>query len=160
MKTYKKHTEKYLDGTKGAWRPTLIAAKYGSDGHPIEWKEIVVVSCHECGHQFGVGGDDDGPQIQEGGTFHMPVRCWHCKCINDVTLEDHSTDVGKKHFASLQTQARQDVKNARVRALQQKIMEQTLRDLEKNALAQAQQLLPDDTQNPQELFKKHLANLN
>lgn len=150
MKTFKKHHQEHLDDTKGAWRPTLVATVFGSDGHPVAWKEIVVVSCHECGLQYGVGGDE--AQIQENGQTDRPVTCHHCKTTDHHHYDLHADAVGREHFAKLKKQAEDDVKEARLRVLKQLIAEQIRKEADDRAMEAAKQILPDGANNPQELF--------
>src|SRR5574342_410419 len=110
MKNFKKHHLEHLDDTRGAWRPSLIASVHGADGHPVAWKEIVVVSCPNCGCQFGVGGDNNGPQIKADGTTDEPVTCYHCKWSDHMTFEKHQESAGREHFAKLKAEAEQSVK--------------------------------------------------
>lgn len=155
MKTFKKHHTEHLDGTRGSWRPALVASLFGIDGHPVAWKEIVVVSCHgeKCGLQYGVGGDDDGPQIQADGTTDRPVTCHHCQSSDHMTFEKHAAAEGRGHFNKLKAQAQQDVKDARIRLLKEKIRADILKTIDDEALDMANKILPDNAQNVQELFK-------
>jgi len=153
MRTYKKHHLEHLDGSRGTWRPTLVTSMWGADGHPIAWKEIVIVSCHNCGLQYGVGGDDNGPQIQDDGTTNSPVRCQHCKTEDHMTFDKHQEPIGREHFAKLKADALQEVKAARLMALQEHIKAQMQAELDERAAAAAREIIPDGADNPQELFK-------
>lgn len=144
MKNFKKHHHEHLDDTRGAWRPSLVASMWGPDGHPVAWKEIVVVSCPNCGGQFGVGGDSNGPQIKEDGSTDQPVVCHHCKWSDHMVFDGHQEPHGREHFAKLKDQAEQDVKDGRTRHLKKVLHQQMQEELEQKAHEEAQKMLADD----------------
>lgn len=55
MRTFDQHNGD-LDNTRGKWRPTLKhdTSSLDVDGDPTSWKEMAVISCPNCGSQFGV----------------------------------------------------------------------------------------------------------
>jgi hypothetical protein len=155
MKNFKKHHAEHLDGTRGSWRPALIGALVGADGHYVSWKEIVVVSCHNCGLQYGVGGDE--AQIQPDGTTDIPVRCHHCGLTDHMTFDSHAAPAGREHFAKIKAEAEKGVRDARLNALHEKIKADMQADLHDRALAEARKILPDGATNAQELFKSAMG---
>jgi hypothetical protein len=157
MRTYKKHTGEHLDGTRGTWRPSLVASVFGADGHPVAWQEIAIVSCHDCGAQYGVGGDDVA--IKEDGVTESEVSCYNCKCRNPITFEKHAEPEGREHFAKLKEEAEQSIKDARIRVLHEIIKDNMRKELDEKALSEAKKIIPDDAKNPQELFRSAIASL-
>ncbi len=61
-----------LDGSRGKWRPTLKHKSTDADGDPTTWEDRAVVSCPECGCQFGVTVGADGKSVG-------PVKCGYTR---------------------------------------------------------------------------------
>lgn len=158
MKNFKKHHHEHLDDTRGAWRPSLVASMWGPDGHPIAWKEIVIVSCPGCGIQFGVGGDANGPQINEDGTTTEPVVCHHCQWSDNMTFDGHTEPHGREHFAKLKDQAANDVKEARAHHLKRALHKQMLENLDQAVHEESERLLAEDPDHAK-AFLKAMKNL-
>jgi hypothetical protein len=156
MITFSKHHKEHLDGTKGSWRPALIASVFGVDGHPIAWKEIVVISCPTCACQFGVGGDD--VQINSDGTSSGPVTCHHCGWTDSITAEKFDHALGRSHFNQLKATAETEVSEARIRTVKEEMRKDLLADLDARAMSEAKKILPDGDPNHQELFKNFMKN--
>jgi hypothetical protein len=158
MKTFKKHHNEDLDGTKGAWRPSLVVGMTGADGHPVSWNEIAVVSCPSCGAPQGVGAD--GVTIRPDGTTDGPVKCYNCPWQDGMTFEKHQEPEGREHFARLKEEAANGVKEARVRVMQEAIKRQTLEELDQKAWDEARKVIPDGAPNPQDLFNTFMKGRN
>jgi len=156
MRAYKKHHAEHLDGTRGAWRPTLIASMIGADGHPIAWKEIVVVSCHNCGLQYGVGGDDGGPQIKPDGTTDIPVICHNCKTEDHMTFEKHQESEGREHYAKLKEAAQTEADDARHRHIQEHFKAKMYENIEDITKTIAKKIIPSGAPNRDKLLKQFI----
>jgi hypothetical protein len=155
MKSFKKHHSDDLDGTKGAWRPALIAGVIGVDGHPMSHREVVVFSCPGCGAPQGVGGDD--VQILPDGTTDGIVRCYHCPWADTMTFEKHADAAGRSHFNELKAKAIKEIQDTRLNAIREKVREELFADLNDRAMAEAKKIMPDGAQNPQELFREVMS---
>lgn len=142
MKTYKKHYSDELDNHKGSWRPALVASIFGADGHPIAWQEIVVVCCHGCGAQFGVGAEGDS--IQADGSTSAEATCYHCKHTEHMTFEHFDQPKGREHFAKLKVDAGDAVKETRMRNVKEVLKKQMQEELDARAHEAAKAILPDD----------------
>ena len=153
MRNFKKHHLEHLDDTRGAWRPSLIASMWGPDGQPVAWKEMVVVSCPNCGCQFGVGGDNNGPQIKQDGTTDQPVVCHHCKWSDHMTFDSHTEPQGREHFAKLKDQAVKEVREGRVRHLKKALHQQMMENMEQITHEEAMKQLSEDPDHAQAFLK-------
>lgn len=140
MANLKKHHDEHLDGTKGRWRPALVANVMGPDGHPASWNEIVVITCPSCGAPQGVGAD--AVKIVNGKT-DGPWACYHCGHSEVLEFESHQEPHGREHFAKLKDEAAKGVSEARIRQVHDAIKEQMQQELHEKALVEAKKIFPD-----------------
>jgi hypothetical protein len=175
----RKHHAEHLDGTKGSWRPTLIAGKIlGADGHPESFEEIVVFSCPRCGAQQGVGADGHlGEPVIINGVTDKPVSCYdkkRCgwKSEGPVTFDDHQSTAGREHYKRLHDEAHRELHNARERVITQAIHDHVLKNFDQIKKTEMEKILPaglsaadhrakyvefmKQKANSQEIFRKSL----
>lgn len=158
MKSIKKHHSEHLDGTRGAWRPSVVGSSIlGPDGHPASFGEVVVFSCPGCGAQQGVG--TEAVKIQPDGTTDGPVKCYHCPWSDVLQFEKHAEAEGREHFNRMIAQAHQDVSDARIRKLHEKIKTDMQQELAEKAMAEVRKILPEGAENHAELYRDAMKRL-
>lgn len=156
MKLQKHHSD-HLDGTKGRWRPALVAGLLGVDGHPMTFEEVVVISCPGCGAPQGIGGDD--VKIVDGKT-DRPWRCYDPRCqyvVDSMEFLLHQDPKGREHFAQLKDQASKEVDEGRVRHLHERIRQELQDGLNDRALSEARKIMAAGGAPPQELFRNAMG---
>lgn len=145
----KLHHDDDNHGTRNTWRPChqTRTALLAADGHPAAWDEGVVMTCPSCGCAFGVGMDSDGstPRIKDGTTVDV-VKCMNpagCAWVSDgpVTFEKHQEAEGRERYARRVARHEDEVHEARVRTMHEKVTNDLIAEANAKALDQVKKFM-------------------
>ena len=156
---FKKCTTEDVDGTRAQWRPSHHPSPIlGTDGLPVDFLELAVISCPGCGAPFAIGADD--AKIQKDGTTDGKVHCHEAKCqwSDFVTLEGYADAVGRDHYGRDRQKHLKDVGEARLNKLRKRISARRMEEFQAMVEEELRKTLPDPlAKDANEVFRKAMG---